>query len=224
MSQALARSTQRTYAYAMTLMDRFGRETGLAFPFDPLTMALFVTFLSRSYKHSSVQTYVSGVVFFHKICGYTDPGMSYLVRKTLAGLKRVQLPSDVRLPITISLLRKLVLIGLPQVCLSVDEQVLFRAMFAVAFFGLLRVGEIMVASAHQRHTLQFAHLKYSAQHGGYVLQFASYKCSQGRSAAVLLRCHEDSAVCAVCALRAYLAPYYDIYSIFKPCMYHGYIR
>ena len=204
-SKSLAKSTQRTYAIAVNMMNQFIVLTGIVFPFGPTEMALFVAYLSdRSYKPSSILTYSAGVSFLHKIAGHADPGTSFIVQKTMEGLKRGNPCGDMRLPITINLLQSLVMRALPQVCNEVYNVTLFKAMFTVAFFGLFRVGELTVASRDQSHTLEIDNVRFDRALEGYVLTLTSFKFSGGKPASVLIQCHDNKGICAVCNLRAYL--------------------
>ena len=205
LSNSLAKSTQRTYSYAMGLLSQFVGLTGIAFPLVPAEMALFVTFLRKNgYKYGTIKTYSSAISFFHKIAGFKDPGTSYLVVKTLEGLRKVDGSVDLRLPITVVLLESLVSKALPEVCAEGYNYLLYRAMYIVAFFGLLRVGELTFASNDQQHTLQLENVLYDAESKGYLITINSFKFSKGKPATVRLQCHENKVICPVCCLKAYL--------------------
>lgn len=92
---------------------------------------------------STVKSYISGLSFFSNINNYTDCFNAFVVRKLLEGMKRSQRrPKDARLPITRDLLSKIYNV-LPAVCHNDFETKLFQASFSLAFFGFLRVGELI---------------------------------------------------------------------------------
>ena len=59
----------------------------------------------------------------------------------LCGARRLSASPDMRLPITLPVLKQL-LDALPFVTYSFDQQQLFSAMFLLAFHAFLRIGEI----------------------------------------------------------------------------------
>lgn len=63
----------------------------------------------------------------------------------LEGFRRLNPAKDVRSPISLSCLNKLVSI-LPTVCTSLYEAVMFSAAFHLAFFALLRISEFTFTS------------------------------------------------------------------------------
>ena len=185
-------------------MGQFMVGTGSSFPFSVASMALFIAYLSeRGYKYNSIRTYCSAVSFFHKIQVQSDPSGSYLVVKTLEGVRKMQPASEVRLPITLELLCRLV--GtLPRLGLSHYDSLLFKAMFTTAFFGLLRVGEIAYTSSTQSHTLQFENVLTSGPPVRYTLILKSFKFSQGGEARIRLQ-RNSTGACPVQHLGNYLA-------------------
>ena len=104
-------------------------------PVHPDVLANFIAFLTL--KNYAPSTMTSN----HKIKGWADPSDSFLVKKLLTGAKNLRGSLDMRLPITRSVLSKLI----TAVVAAVDShyiQRLLQAMFSLAFFGLLRVAEI----------------------------------------------------------------------------------
>ncbi|OCT60818.1 hypothetical protein XELAEV_18046840mg [Xenopus laevis] len=76
---------------------------------------------------------------FPKVQGEADITKSFLVKQILRGVGRITQAVDIRRPITLSLLKDLVLV-LPQ-CFSQFETILFTWLFSMSFFGALRVSE-----------------------------------------------------------------------------------
>ncbi|CAG2191357.1 unnamed protein product [Mytilus edulis] len=99
----------------------------------------------RGLSASTVLTYMSGISYQHKIQDLTDSTKFLFSRKTLEGLKRSNPKKNLRVPISIDLLRKLIR-SLQHVCFSSYESVMFASAFSLSFFALLRVGEIAAES------------------------------------------------------------------------------
>ena len=72
----------------------------------------------------------------------------FIISKALEGVKRLQggKQPDFRSPITLDLLRKIITV-LDKVFKDKYEATLFATAFSIAFFGLLRVGEITSSSS-----------------------------------------------------------------------------
>ena len=71
-----------------------------------------------------------------------DTTTTFIVKKILEGCRRTRPQRDVRAPITEAMLGKLCAV-LPGICFSRYETILFKAAFLTAYFGLLRVSEVV---------------------------------------------------------------------------------
>ena len=110
-------------------------------PAPEVHIIMFISYLSsENFAPSTINSHVSALSFVHNINGWDNPTDSFLIKKLKEGCRRVNHRVDSRLPITPSLLSKLVKI-LPVICKSSYEVQLFTAAFLLAFFGFLRVGE-----------------------------------------------------------------------------------
>ena len=99
---------------------------------------------------------MSAILFLHKLCGLPDPGNHFIIRKLLSGAHKVSGVPDSRLPITLPILHRL-LDCVPTAANSFYSVVLLRAMFLLAFYALLRVGEFTCPS-HSLPLLQKRHI------------------------------------------------------------------
>ena len=91
---------------------------------------------------ATVTTYISGIGYTHKARGLEDKTNNFLITKMLEDLRRKRVKSsDVRAPVTLDLLRRLIQ-ALQKVCTSNYEACLFYSAYTLAFFALLRIGEI----------------------------------------------------------------------------------
>ena len=120
---------------------------------SPQDIAGFISWLSlHHYSPSTINTYVAGVGCFCKLRGWADPTDNFIVAKLLEGCRRDGARQDGRLPISLSLLCRL-LEALPMVCASQFESTMFRAAMLLAFFGFLRVGEFTANSTNHIVTI-----------------------------------------------------------------------
>ena len=133
------------------------------FPSSLIVLSQFIAYLFiRNYSPSFIASYISAISVVHKSNSPTDPTNSFLIKKILKGAHNLKGKKDTRLPITNDILIKL-MNALPFVIQNVDNQLFLKAMFALAFYAFLRIGEIT-----RKHNLD----------GSKVLQVsnASFKC------------------------------------------------
>ena len=144
---------------------------------------------------------MSAIAYVHNIRGYPNPGEAFLIQKILHGLRRSSCP-DKRLPITLDILQNLIQ-ALPQHCTDWHTYLVFKAMFLVAFFGLLRVSEIAVTTSSPEHALLRQNVKVQllgSKPQFIVLHLTSYKHSNGNVATVPLQCNALKSMCPVKSL------------------------
>ena len=128
---------------------------------------------------ASIISYVSAISYFHKINGFQDPSKNFIISRLLLGAQKLRTVSDVRLPVTLPVLIKLVS-AVPTVIASRYKQLMLSAMMILAFKAYLRVGEMVPGSARsvqnclQRHDVTidgtlisvfFRHFKHSSKQG-----------------------------------------------------------
>ena len=112
-------------------------------------LAFFVSFCyQKGYSPASVTTYMSAISFVHKLRNIDDPIESFVIRKILEGFRRLQSKKDLRAPITEDILIRIVQ-SLPFICYNRYELALFHSVYSLAFFGLLRVGELVFTDQRQ---------------------------------------------------------------------------
>lgn len=114
-------------------------------PYSYEQMALFISYLSlQGYAASTIVTYISGISCRLQTEGLLDVTKHFVVSRLLVGCRRRHSRTDVRCPITMPILKKL-LSALPAVRNSYDA-ILFKACFLAAFWGFLRIGEFTANS------------------------------------------------------------------------------
>ena len=77
----------------------------------------------------------------HKLLNFADPTKNYVVSKLVMGSYRPRPCFDIRLPITLLLLDKLI-DALYHTAPNLYEITLFKAMYLFAFYAFARIGEI----------------------------------------------------------------------------------
>ncbi|VDH93448.1 Hypothetical predicted protein [Mytilus galloprovincialis] len=149
-NQGVSKNTQKSYNLALSKLCTFRSSYKLKqdWPVPVNDLLNFIAFLSvQGLSGGTISSYISGVSYHHKIQGIQDTTKFFIIGKALEGIKRIQggKRNDIRAPITVQLLSDMISC-LDKVCKNKYEAALFSAVFSVAFFGLLRVGEITTTS------------------------------------------------------------------------------
>ena len=147
LSSALAPSTLDTYRRAWATYSKFSNDflgQIVTIPLSVSHICLFVAFLQhQKFAPRSISTYLSAIGFIHKMQGFDDPTSAFLVSKLVAGAYRLNHKPDIRFPITVPILNRLVN-SLEWITSSIYDKCLLRAMFLLAFNAFARIGEITV--------------------------------------------------------------------------------
>ena len=177
------------------------------FPIQPVQLAQFIAFQHKvGFKGSSIQTQIAGISFLQRIMGFPNPSEHLLIKKLLISVQKNSNTPDKRLPITLPLLRKLVSI-LPKVVLSKFDILLFQAMFLLAFYALLRVGEMSITKYGSANVIQFHDItlvRSNMKVSGILLQMRHYKHSPTTTSPLSIQASKDTDICPVHALYTYL--------------------
>lgn len=148
---SIAPSSRAHYERSWNKFVLFNASLGLSsqLPASVSTMLLFIAHLHASgAAPASIVSIVSAIAYFHKIHGFDDPSNCFIVAKALAGARNLGSVPDVRLPVTLPILTRLVL-ALPTVFTSRYKCLMLRAMMVLAFKAYLRVGEMVPRSRSQ---------------------------------------------------------------------------
>ncbi|KFW83870.1 hypothetical protein N305_00257, partial [Manacus vitellinus] len=148
--------------------------------------------------------YMEGLSFISIMVDYPDPLKDPVIRSMISRLKCRTHPSNYAYcPVTIEVLRSL-LGTLESVCSSPYECILFRAMFTVAFFGALRIEEMVANHQNilQPELLYLNDLQLTERSAHLCLH--TFHMGQQRYL-IQLRLSEEMWVCPVEALRIYVA-------------------
>ena len=129
------------------------------FPISVERLSLFITFLNaKGYAPASISSYISALGYVHKIRSLSDPSTAFIVRRLLRSIHKSGRKGVTILPITEPILLELVK-SLTRVTDSYYDQVMFRSMFLLAFYWVLRIGEITVNGINDKNNLQLSNIK-----------------------------------------------------------------
>ena len=171
---ALAPSTCNSYRCAWSKFASFAKrlKLSLIFPIPVKHLSCFICFLfNEGMAVSSVNTILSALSYFHKLNNFVDYTHSFAVKQLVMACQKVRPSADSRLPISEGLLQRMFDI-IPNLGLSKYDSTLFQAIFLLAFYFALRVGEFtdsrhninrdQVVVTNHEITLKFLSYKHSA--------------------------------------------------------------
>ncbi|XP_041435901.1 uncharacterized protein LOC121399387 isoform X1 [Xenopus laevis] len=100
----------------------------------------YVVWLTEQGKSAAfIDKRMAGLAFHFKLRGKEDLTKEFMIRQALKGLRKSKHSKDTRRPISFDLLTRLQA-ALDHCCYTGYEAALFKAAFALAFFGAFRVG------------------------------------------------------------------------------------
>ena len=111
LTASLAPSSRAHYERTWKKLVAFYGSIGvpLCLPVSVHTILLFIVHLfALGLAPSSIVSTVSAVAYFHKVNGFIDPSSAFIVNKLLVGACNVGAVPDVRLPVTLPILSRLV--------------------------------------------------------------------------------------------------------------------
>ncbi|XP_077778997.1 integrase/recombinase xerD homolog [Podarcis muralis] len=206
---AVAPSTMRSYKKAWADFLKFrsrmhsSRQNAIPSTREVLHYLAHLKELGRAPKTLNIQS--AGISYFCKTFFATDPCAEFIVRKTLEGWRRAQPPSsDKRRPITYDILTQIHK-KLRAICWSKYEARLFSAAYSIAFFGALRIGELVCEGGvpHGQRGILLSDLTLSGSQ--LLVQVRSSKTDQqGRGALIQLPAAQGSGPCPVRDTRCFL--------------------
>ena len=145
---ALAPRTKKSYSAAWVEFQEFLKTTGLewVWPIPVEYLQQFIVSLHRKgLAPSTIQGRLSALAFVAKVNGFKDFSSDFRIKKMLEGWNRERGPVyDTRTPMSPAMLQQL---GEQWIKLCNDqyEAKLFKAAAMVAFFGALRVNELVAS-------------------------------------------------------------------------------
>ena len=208
LAASVAQSSLQLYRRAWTLFRECSsllstsNNVLITIPVSGSHVAVFVTYLhSEGYAPTSIISYVSAVGYLHRLLGLQDPTSGTLVQKLLAGAAKVHVPKPPRLPITILILHRM-LVDIDSIIHVKYHRLLLKAMFTVAFFGLMRIGEVTM-SKNKQIPLKLSQVVFSPDKVTISISLFKHNKSN-KPVEVYLERQEDSVVCPVFNLANYV--------------------
>lgn len=204
----VALNTASTYRTAVCSFNNFRLQYG--FPVDyPGRADHFVMYISycfeMGFSPSTIRSYISGLSFYHKLHNWFDPLELFVVKKLLEGYSRSRRRVDNRAPVTPQILHSICTL-LPSICYNDYEAILFKAAYLLAYFGLLRVSEVVHSTwQHHGRALLLDDIKFDHSCAVVVAIRQSKTCQMGEPTYLRIPCEADSNMCPVCSLKKYLA-------------------
>ena len=177
-------------------------------PLQPAVLALFVSHLySLRYASSTVTSYLSAISYAHRLAGVNDPTETALIRQILKGYSKLTPAQDVRLPITLPILSKIIA-SFQHTTGSAYQLQMLTAMCSLAFFAFLRIGEITVNGKDHNNLIRLPQLESLVNDKRQVialqLTILQYKHSNnGRPFTIYI--HKEVCCCPVKAILDYVS-------------------
>jgi hypothetical protein len=208
LGSALAPSTISVYTRSWQLFKEFSSNSYIIYkgtndlPLHPNKVALFISYLHlRGFAPTSIITYTSALGYAHKILNIQDPVQTTLIQKLLASACKISPSIDTRLPIT-----KLILLNLVDsvnhMSISHYNRLLLEAMFVIAFYGLMRIGEITTTTTNKT----VLNLKQITISQNFVkIKISKFKHNKdGQEREILLPKQDQIQICPISTLTNYL--------------------
>ncbi|XP_075707168.1 uncharacterized protein LOC142741711 [Rhinoderma darwinii] len=150
---------------------------------------------------AKVNHFVSALAFGFKLRGFRDVSKEFLVGQALKGLRRGRVEAESRRPVSFSLLISLG-VSLVSVCRSSSEVELFRLAFSLAFFGALRIGELVSPSTKRAGGLRLGEVSLYVDRLEVWLR-RSKTDQLGKGKRIVLFALPGSEMCPVTCMRAF---------------------
>ena len=209
LEKASAPSTHAAYRQGLVAFEDFCTKNNYEckYPIKSDLIAPFVAHLSLSGKaFSTAKTYLAALSAKHKLNNWCDPTDSFLIKKLMQGFACSAPSKDVRYPITLQRLQKIVQI-LPIICSNSFEVLLFKTSFILAFFGFFRISELLgqcTSLKGARSAVQVSDVKVSVKE--VTIKLHGSKCDQRKKGekVIIKREYLHTDVCPVLATSEFL--------------------
>ena len=199
---ALAPATIRAYEATWRSLQAFLGRLSFGDIF-PVSVSEVADFIAARFNDGSGATalasHCSAIAYGHRIRGLADPTSDFRIRKLLMGARRLRPSGDKRSALTLTELNSLcaALVVMP---LSPLEKSALKAAFTLAFFGMLRPGEVSVGGS-PAHTIRLGNVQL--QHNTLTVTVPSSKTSLSPFT-IQLHARDDMISCPFGAMSEYL--------------------
>ena len=201
LSASLAVNTQLAYKNALSAFNKFRshHNFGTQWPATILHVQYFISScFEKGFSTATILTYISGISYFHKIHNLLDPTSTFVIQKMLDGCRRSRKKKDNRAPISKELLTS-ICCKLNELCSSLYEAILFKTAFTLAYYGLLRISELVyTGSLHSDRPLQLSDISFDANNKILQVQIRISKTDQtGKAIKLKIYPAEKGSICCV---------------------------
>lgn len=208
LAASFASNSQIVYENALLAFKTFRQNYNFShiWPAPVEHVILFISYcFDLGYSPSTITTYLSGIGSYHKLLNLYDPTAAFIIKKMLEGCRRTRPRKDVRAPITEAILQKICSL-LPDICYSIYEHYLFQAAYLTAYFGLLRVSELVFTSPMQANRpLLFSDVQVVNDPKALVVSIRASKTNQAGPPTVLrIPLSGHPSMCCVLAVQQFL--------------------
>ncbi|XP_067323198.1 integrase/recombinase xerD homolog [Anolis sagrei] len=204
MSLALSPNTRKAYLKTVQEFEEFRQDYGLSnvspVPYDHIAKYCVYS-RRRGLAPQTIRSKLAALAYWLKAQGLPDYTNDFRLHKLVTGWSREShCPSDDRQPLTPDILKGLKQIWV-QVCSSIYEQRLFHAAAVTAFFGALRVSELIPASKKDlsQRALLFSDVTISDQQLQIIVR-SSKTDQRGKGSLISLSPCSDADICPVLAI------------------------
>lgn len=171
-------------------------------PAKPSLVIGFVAYLfEKGRAPTSISSHLSAIAYVHKLQSLDDPTSNFLVRKIMVGAHKLSGHPDMRLPITPEILKGLVM----NLSFSTQSQYvlkMLKAMFLMAFFAFLRIGEITARSPSAKSIIHFKNVVFTKSLA--LVTLSEYKHNVKKQPVTLSLKPQPGPLCPISALKAYI--------------------
>lgn len=216
---SLAPGTWLAYSQAWQQWVEWREAVGLVGEGDDMAVLLYVGHCRESgWSIARISRCMAGLAFGFRLRARPDATKCFLVAQALKGWKRGQVVEDRRRPVSFRLLQDL---GgqLGKLCWSVFEECLFRLAFSLAFFGALRLGELVSPSTKRPGGLMDEDMDLFEDRVEFALR-RSKTDQLGRGKRVVVFAVPGSTLCPVDCLRRYRSLKLGVFRPRDPLLVH----
>ena len=197
---SLTPATVKSYNTTLVQFQKFLLSLDPRYKGLPANAGQVILFIADLYKSgltaATITSKMSAISYYHKLNSLPDPVAHFVTQKALAGARKLASSSDVRLPITLSLLQRL-MDAAKWVTPSHYYTTMLRSMMSLSFFALLRPGEV----TDSPHNLMFDQVQVANEQ--ITVTFLSFKHHKGQPVSLIIPAQKQ-APCPVLAIKQYL--------------------
>ncbi len=159
-------------------------------------MVYLMSLVNQGLAPSTVLSKMSAINFAFKLFKLPEPASDFWIKEFLCGLKKGNPQTDLRIPITLDVLQSMINL-LSKLKYSMYDQLLYQAMFTLAFHAFLRPGEV----TGEINNLDFCHCKVNKKD----LKLTFFKFKHHKGPPYTIKVVETQSVdCPVRAMSKYL--------------------